>query len=95
MLGQDSLIAIDVHPVPDAKRRIPEAQHNYSICKKTQYLIKVELQGWQECTKKERFYMNTQLKDWLRNTAANNNVKKSFVFDKIVIFRSSDLSSLK
>jgi len=62
MLGQDSLIAIDVHPVPDAKRRIPEAQHNYSICKKTQYLINIVLQGWQKCTQKEQFYMKNRLK---------------------------------
>lgn len=59
MLGQDSLIAIDVHPVPDAKGRIPEAQHNYRICKKTQYLIEVELQGWQECSERKILYKHT------------------------------------
>ncbi len=41
--------------------------------------------------KKERFYINIQLKAWLRNTAANNIVKKSFVFDRRVIFSSFDL----
>lgn len=35
--------------------------------------------------------MNIHLKSWLRNTAANNNVKKSFVFDKRVIFSTFDL----
>lgn len=41
--------------------------------------------------KKERFYINIQLKAWLRNTAANNIVKKSFVFDRRVIFSFFDL----
>lgn len=44
--------------------------------------------------KKERCYINIPLKAWLRNTAANNVVKKSFVFDRRVIFSSFDLMSL-
>lgn len=41
--------------------------------------------------KKERFYINIQLKALLRNISANNIVKKSFVFDRRVIFSSFDL----
>lgn len=41
--------------------------------------------------KREQFYINIHLKSWLRNTAANNNVKKSFVFDKRVIFSTFGL----
>ncbi len=32
--------------------------------------------------KKERFYINIQLKAWLRNTVANNIFKKSLFFDR-------------